>query len=159
MSAFAQDFKPACVACIILGGAVIRPFMQCLAGTAEVAVSLRISMPKSIGSTHEVSLLSYIFIIQFPLGRYDIDDNVTKLDTKVCCLHHILLTPSISAHYLWTKTLVFVFVHYEKDVKGTFVENIPVETSIRDSLQHGSVDHPDAFLEDLTQNAESLIDL
>lgn len=154
---FLQDFKSACDACNIHEGAAMCIFKTFLTGSAEVAVKSRISLPSSSTQRHEGALQSYSSIVNFLLKRYATDDNIAKLDSDIRSLRQGSSTPTEFAQKLWTKSLVFGSEYDGKALKEMFVEGI--QASIRKTLRHWWAEHQDTSLEDITQQAESSIDL
>lgn len=154
--AFLQQFKSACDTWWIHESAKMWLFEQYLTNLTMAVVKARVTLMNSANCPSVSAVKSYFVIVQLLLKRYVRDDNTARLKTKVCNPRQLSKNAEEYAQKLWKPTLTFEYVH-KRYVKDLFVEGATYR--ICKTLRPRWGWHQQASLSDLTQRAESLLDV
>lgn len=130
---------------------------QYLIGPIEAAVKARERLSNATNFYHEDALKSLSAIVQFVLKHHATDYKIVKLEAGVRRLRQRLMKSAEFSEELWTKKLSFGSVYDEKSIKIVSVKD--ATQSICQTISHWRAEHQYACPEDLTQRAESLLDL
>lgn len=121
-------------------------FKQFLTGPAEIKLKAQVKILNSANIFHGGALKSYSATFPFLLKPYVTDENMSRLDAKVCNLRQESMTPAEHRQEPCTKTLVCGSVYDESLIKALIPEGVthPIRKNLRQwwtEDQHASLEH------------------